>query len=237
MLTQIHLFRSGDLTWNSDLLHATPLCHPHVTLRLSSGLVLMSASFWKLEMQNGWGLFDLTRQPAGRRFVGSTTTGTPNGVLPEGFVPSNFICPRNSILIQPRVGPPEVSNHSSLFQPIDWILWKKLVVNRDLRIYTKFPLLYTHGNLLEVIQHPRSRFSHPLVITQWVSLVPSNVAFSIIFFLKNYPLFRLNSQTLWLVYFSILRCLNWGYFFTEVIRWPSLFFFHSQRPELPDKLC
>ena len=43
-------------------------------------------------------LFDLTRQPAGRRFVGSTTTGTPNGVLPEGFVPSNFICPRNSIL-------------------------------------------------------------------------------------------------------------------------------------------
>ena len=138
---------------------------------------------WKCRMAED--LFDLTRQPAGRRFVRSTTTGTPNGVLPEGFVPSNFICPRNSILIQPRVGPPEVSNHSSLFQPIDWILWKKLVVNRDLRIYTKFPLLYTHGNFLEVIQHPRLRFSHPLVITQWVSLVPSNVAFSNFFFFEK----------------------------------------------------
>ena len=188
MLTQIHLFRSGDLTWNSDLLHATPLCHPHVTLRLSSGLVLMSASFWKLEMQNGWGLFDLTRQPAGRRFVGSTTTGTPNGVLPEGFVPSNFICPRNSILIQPRVGPPEVSNHSSLFQPIDWILWKKLVVNRDLRIYTKYPLLYTHGNLLEVIQHFLSSiaiFSSPRYNPVSFASTVQRVIFNFFFFWKT----------------------------------------------------
>lgn len=111
-----------------------------------------------------------------------------------GLCPLQFHLSTKFNINSTRVGPPEVSNHSSLFQPIDWILWKKLVVNRDLRIYTKFPLLYTHGNLLEVIQHFLSSiaiFSSPRYNPVSFASTVQRVIFNFFFFLKNYPLFRL----------------------------------------------